>query len=34
MPKRKYDQIENDEEQLKFAKICSENENMSSRKRE
>ena len=26
MPKRKYDQIENDEEQLKFAKICSENE--------
>ena len=26
MPKRKYDQIENDEEELKFAKICSENE--------
>ena len=26
MLKRKYDQIENDEEELKFAKICSENE--------
>ena len=26
MFKRKYDQIENDEEEVKFAKICSENE--------
>ena len=26
MPKREYDQIENDEEEPKFAKICSENE--------
>ena len=34
MSKRKYDQIEKDEEEVKFAKNCSEMINKSSRERE